>query len=208
LKYYSDKSDFGNVYEFVNSPKAREKGGGRGGSPITVELLHLLKSKRLIRLDLPKDVNEYILLTETGTIYEFCMNLFDISDRNEAKEALFKSVLFNRDFYHRPQKKVAELRAKFSDRFPNVSSVVSRLKRKDYRHISHTLQRFESAVILHRVCERLRVEFPAVPVLTVHDSVYTTPAHRDTLGDVLTREFRSLALTPKFKVADYAQLAA
>jgi hypothetical protein len=36
-----------------------------------------------------------------------------------------------------------------------------------YRHISHTLQRFESAVIIHRVCERLRVEFPAVPVLTV-----------------------------------------
>ena len=68
------------------------------------------------------------MLTEAGTEYEFCMNLFDISDRNEAKEAVFKSVLFNQDYYRKPPKKVAELRAKFDDRFPNVYGVVSRLK--------------------------------------------------------------------------------
>ena len=38
--------------------------------------------------------------------------------------------------------------------------------------------------------------------------MYTTAAQRGTVGEVLAREFKPLALTPKTRLIDYAELAA
>ena len=159
-----------------------------------------LGRKLRLRGDLPKDVNEYIRLTEKGILYEELIPLFGVENREKAKVEFFANVLFCKPHPHK-------YRALFRDRFPNVDEAICDLKRHDYRRLAHHLQRCESATMIHGVCERLRRELPEAPVLTIHDCIMTTRPYLDPVRTVLHEEFKTLSLFPSLKEQDFTLAA-
>lgn len=199
LNYYANNMSLDSFYSYNTSEKKR-KGRREKVPAITICILSMLKRNSLVKMDLPQDVKDYILLTETGKLYEELVKVFDTSDREEAKTALFKWVLFckpRKNKYH----------SLFRDRFPSVSGVIDALKEKDHRRLSHHLQKCESAAMIHGVCGRLRDDFPDVPVWTIHDCVMTTKPFLEPVRTVVRDQFAALSLSPTISEQDFTLAA-
>jgi hypothetical protein len=198
LNYFSNGKS---VNSFYSSP-TREGGRRRGGQDrsITIDILSNLRRRMALHDDLPKDVKEYIALTEKGLLYEELVNLFGVGSREKAKVTFFASILFCKPL---PNK----YRTIFRSRFPSIDEAISDLKRNDHRRLAHHLQRCESAVMIHGVCERLRHECPEAPILTIHDSILTTKPYLELVRTVLRDELNAISLCPTFKEQDFTLAA-
>ena len=200
LNYVSNNSSLDSFYHNTNNTKNRGGGEKGKGDSIMIDISSMLKHKGMVRMGLPNDMKNYIDLTERGVLYEELASVFGVNDRNHAKDKFFKGVLFCKPY---PNK----YRSLFGERFPTVTRVIEELKAKDHRHLSHHLQRCESAAMIHGVCDRLRVELPAAPLLTIHDCLLTTRPYLGPVRAVLKDEFRSLSLSPSVAEQDFTLAA-
>lgn len=160
-------------------------------------------TRRLMAHGLPQDALLYIELTQRGLLYEYLMQKEGIAQekRTEFKKSFFGGVFFCKN---KPVTKQARL---FQAHFPSVYDVVFKLKANDYRRLAHVLQRTESSLIINRVARRCMTELPGVCVVTIHDSVLTTPEGVEPVRRVMTEEFRRVGLDPTIRVEDYASAA-
>ena len=62
------------------------------------------------------------------------------------------------------------------------------------------MQMRESKFVLDTVCEHLRKHHPDTPIITVHDSIMTTPAHVSTVLRVLNKHFEQIGFVPSLHV--------
>lgn len=85
--------------------------------------------------------------------------------------------------------------------FPTVYDVVFELKYRDYRRLAHILQRTEGSLVINRVARRCMNELPDVCVVTIHDSVLTTPDGVRPVRRIMAEEFAGVGLVPKLRVA-------
>jgi hypothetical protein len=131
-------------------------------------------------------------LCETGELYEALAKEWDW-DRAQVKKALF-AYLFDRHWREYP------VTARMRERFPTVHAFIGRMKARDYRHLSHMLQRAESRLIIGGVCRRMMEEAPEVFVATIHDSVLVPRAHEALLVRIMEEEFGRLGIRPTLKV--------
>lgn len=200
LNYFANDRCLNSFYGYNIIPNKGKEGGERKENSITIDILSMLNSIALAKMDLPRDVKEYISLTETGKLYEELVALFNSASRDEAKMAFFKGVLFCRPY---PNK----FHSLFRDRFPFVAEVIGSLKEKDHRRLSHHLQRCESAAVIHGVCERLRVEHPEVPLWTIHDCVMTTKPYLEPVRTVVREQFAAMSLKPSISERDFTLAA-
>src|SRR5690349_17680546 len=83
---------------------------------------------------------------------------------------------FGKVFYCKSTYYTKERRAFFAE-FPTLFTHITKLKAKDPRNAPLALQRTESRFVIGTVCKRIVQESPDTPLLTIHDSVMTTPAH-------------------------------
>ncbi len=65
----------------------------------------------------------------------------------------------------------------FMDEFPTVYAYMWKAKKRNYRRLPCEMQRLESRIMIDSVIGWLAEFKPAVPLLTIHDSVMTTPEH-------------------------------
>lgn len=79
------------------------------------------------------------------------------------------------------------------------------VKAEDYKKAPHTLQRREAEFIIHSVCRRLCEEHPEAPILTIHDSLLTTPKWVKQVEGIMREEFMQLGVRPTLTVKDYAR---
>jgi hypothetical protein len=61
------------------------------------------------------------------------------------------------------------------------------------------MQEREASLMIGAVCGRLARHHPDVPLLTVHDSILTTPSHVDLVHRVITEEFGRLGVPVKLR---------
>jgi hypothetical protein len=153
----------------------------RRGSPVT----------------LPPDLVKYLRRCERGEFYEKLMSRRE-RERRPGYRAKFKDRVFRLFFGKAKQtgKFVNRLRERFKGKYPTVWGVLAALKKRNYRHSSHVLQNFEATIFVHRICRRLMSENPAVPVLTIHDSIGTTAAHVGRVEEAIRHEFEKLGVKP------------
>jgi hypothetical protein len=59
------------------------------------------------------------------------------------------------------------------------------------------MQNIESSLVIATVCERLRLECPDVPLLTIHDSIATTREYADLVRQALLEGLHRLGVRPK-----------
>jgi len=146
---------------------------------------------QLLAMGAPEDVARYLDLCQTGQFYEFLMSQAKVSVDKRAvfKKRLFQSLFFGKD------KKTTEANL-FAQYFPNVYTVIRKIKKKDYRQMAHTLQRLESQFMIRRVARRIMEEHSNLFIATIHDSIVTTEANADEVLGVMREEFAKVGLDP------------
>jgi hypothetical protein len=74
--------------------------------------------------------------------------------------------------------------------YPSVVTLIEDLKIKHgHKWIGRTLQSMEAAVMIGGVCERIRVEHPEIPIIPLHDCLFTTEPHIQTVHKIILEEF-------------------
>jgi hypothetical protein len=158
------------------------------------------------------DERLYLGLCERGRIYEHMQGRlaevgFEV-DRERVK------VEFCRLYYgkNRPRQALRDevsraFDAAFRAEFPGVGAVVWSVKKQagDHTCLSRLMQHYDSSLVIHAVCRRLMADHPHAPVVTVHDSIFTTAAHAGVVLGVLRDEFARVGLHPQFNVEDPGQ---
>lgn len=142
------------------------------------------------------DIIRFADLCEDGAIYEYLSSRAGLValSRDEIKVKFYTDILFGRSQY------VTDFTRLFAAEFPTVMAVIRSAKKRDYCDLARTLQKIESNLMIHRVCRRLLLEHPNVPVITIHDSIMTTPGNVELVRGVMAEEFGRVGLHPKFKL--------
>ncbi len=148
----------------------------------SIEMQRLTEGMLLLRnLTLDNGILDYLKHITVGDIYS---TLFPDLPRDKAKEAFYSLV------FGRRQCKL--------DQFPSVSEMIKTMKRKDYRHLSHALQRAESRFVIGTICQRIMADRPDLPIVTVHDSILSTDP--DYVADIITHEGWRHGLVPTLTI--------
>jgi hypothetical protein len=145
---------------------------------------------------MPDDARRYVELCQEGKFYDVLMIEAGIPPdrRSDFKRRFFAHVFFCENW---PETESAKA---FGAAFPSVYAVVRREKEPDYTELAKNLQRAESGLMIGGVATRLMNEAPQIPVLTIHDSIMTTPEHAETVRSVMLEEFAKAGLRPTIKV--------
>lgn len=145
-----------------------------------------------------QDSPTFLRLCETGQLYDSFTD--DETTRDQAKKRLFSEVLYAKNHVL----KGSEFGRRFEERFPYVFRFIRRIKKRDFGNLSRLMQRYEAAFMFDRVVDRIRRERMETLVVTIHDSILTTPERVDYVISVLREEFEALGLSPTLKVESYA----
>lgn len=138
----------------------------------------------------PEDLDRFFRDVQGGVIYDRFQAVHSIATRGEAKDLFFKAV------YGR----VSNL-GPFERIYPTVAGVLRRLKGEyGYKWVPCEMQRREARVILRGAADRLRLEHPAVPVITIHDSIMTTAENLDLVERIIREAFKGEAVQPRLRV--------
>ena len=113
--------------------------------------------------------------------------------RDDFKRALFADV-----FYGKTQV-VTPLTKLFATEFPEVYEFILAEKKHGYEELAREMQWAEAEFMLGTVCKRLFEYHPEVPVVTVHDSISTTPEHVALVERVVLEEFARIGINPTLK---------
>ncbi|MEZ5945194.1 MAG: hypothetical protein R3C18_27790 [Planctomycetaceae bacterium] len=128
---------------------------------------------------------------ESGKFYEIMQEICKVDSKSQIKKKLFKDVFFGK-----------RTLAGFRILYPTMAGLIDWVKRHDYRHLSHELQRIESSIVIDDACEVMRVQHPDVPILTIHDAILTTVEHVRLVKDVLRSAFNRRGVNPQIKPED------
>jgi hypothetical protein len=148
---------------------------------------------------LPPDLSEYIALCKSGCFYEHLADTLALPCRSAVERGLVKAeacrIIFGR---HRPRS--ARWRA-FTGRWPTVAAILTALKRGDHRNAARVLQRAEAAIMIAGACGELTERYPALALLSVHDSVLVPEYGVAMAVDAIHRTWEErVGVRPKLKV--------
>ncbi len=170
-------------------------------NPIMV--VDLIRSKKECN-----DVQCFNEIVRNGTFYEEFAQLISNNELSEQeireKRPEVKKIVFSAFFS--PNQSISyneELRV-FKETFPNVYDIFSHFKRVDHTILAKMLQRVESQTILHKVCKRISLENPNVPIFTIHDSIVTTSNNVEFVSKVFSDVLQeNLGYSPKFEIKEW-----
>jgi hypothetical protein len=156
--------------------------------------------------NVPEGVRKYLEVCQEGQFYEALMTPEQIARGEKYRRRLkqrFYRVLFGENNPKGPFPNL--LREQFKRSFPTVARLLRKLKRPNYRHSSHLLQNLEATLFIYTICGRIMAERKALPVVTIHDCLYTAPEHAGYVQGVIKDEFRKLRLRIQLKREDYRE---
>ena len=118
---------------------------------------------------------------------EFCVN---------EERSLFKVRFFRKVFYSKEGEN--EEREIFKKLFPSVANIISYYKKVNYKDLAIELQRVEADIMINSVVPRLAEK--KIFVLTIHDSILTTPDNVELVKEIIMNEFKKYNLHPTLKI--------
>jgi hypothetical protein len=75
------------------------------------------------------------------------------------------------------------------------------IKENDHTALSIALQRIESTLVLEKICGRIAKENPNIPLLTIHDSILTTPEHVEYVVSIIKSVLEeNIGIAPKLSI--------
>ncbi|MCZ7557000.1 MAG: hypothetical protein M5R41_11435 [Bacteroidia bacterium] len=123
-------------------------------------------------------------------------------DRDQVKREVMVTLFSsNRHIGYKPD---ADMKNRFREFFPDVYSVIRKLKEGEKNRLARFLQRSESMVVLAHTCKRLHELDPEIPLLTIHDSISTTKEHAEIVKQVLLEEVEKfVGFEPTVSIDDW-----
>ncbi len=149
--------------------------------------------------------HRYIRLCESGQLYDHMGHCLRPVVGYDIKREVMKHY-FMLSYYDKNREAADSIFGMFChtfDReFPEVAEFVWDWKRRHgYANLACTMQRAESDIIIHGACRRLMQEHPAVPLLTIHDSLLVPAAHVETAKGAMVAAFAAEGIRPTLKVS-------
>lgn len=188
-------------------PNGRQAGwesvarGGTSRAPITVSKNQCFSLQSIegadfkLRKNLSASETQWLLDAENGVIYEKLMEKYPkLVSRDQMKVLLYKDVLYKTKRYENEMTETMKLV------YPEVYEFIETIRSSssDPTLLNRLMQRFESKLILERICGRLMTDFPTMPLLTIHDAIGSTEEHMPTIQRVMEEEYAIVGLRPSF----------
>ncbi|MFH1919780.1 MAG: hypothetical protein ABIP48_07855 [Planctomycetota bacterium] len=121
-------------------------------------------------------------LTCSGRLYEHLMGLTGLG-RADVKRAILRDVLAKRGRYP------SLVEQAFRRAFPDAYTFIRAVNRPDHGELIRRLQRLESWLVIEKVAPRL---VGRVPVLTLHDAIYSTRRCLATVKEAFEEVFEQI----------------
>lgn len=156
-----------------------------------------------LRAGLPPDLAKYMALVQRGAFYEFLMAKCHRTggERGEFKESFFRHVFYAKKSYPNPIANV------FRREFPTASRILAEVKAKEPRDAPRKMQQLEADFVIDTCCRKLIASHPAVPLLTLHDGIWTTPPHIGLVRRTVYTEFARLGVRPLLRCRTASSLS-
>ena len=134
------------------------------------------------------DTRKYFDLVKSGLLYEDINHNSPLKNRNEAKEMIYK-VLFGDNV--KDSKKLNKI---FKNLYPSVYEYILEFKesRKNYKELSHELQKMESEFIFNKVVKEIYDTYPEIILFTVHDSIIFPKSYQEKVETIFNKHFQNL----------------
>lgn len=116
----------------------------------------------------------------------------DPKDRKAFKQRFFQDVLYGDPT--EPYAKQSPVSKAFKATYPNVAAFIETEKRGGYQKLAQKMQARESRYMIGTVCKRLMQYHEHIPVITIHDSIMTTPEHTVTVKRIMVEEFTRIGI--------------
>lgn len=130
------------------------------------------------------EFDNYKNLVTKGDFYQYLMDnsktiIGKEIDRKTAKSYTYK-VLFGRNYITSYADKL------FQSLFPTIYIFIKdyKYREKDYRIISHELQKNESNLIFNKVVKNIFNEYPNIPIITIHDSIMFPESYYEKINEI------------------------
>jgi len=155
-----------------------------------------LRCDILHNINIPKDINLYFELVQSGELYQYLEKHFGTKGftTSELKVKLFAEIFFCKNNW---KSKRAD---RFSELFPNVMQVIRDLKAKDYTALSKLLQKIESAAIINGISRRCMEDYPDLFMTTIHDSVLCKQGDVEKVQQIALDVFREFDMIPTIRI--------
>lgn len=145
----------------------------------------------LLKTQLPHingDTKKYFDLVKNGLLYDDIINNSQLKTKPEAKELIYK-VLFGDNVNAGKRKNKI-----FRDLYPSVYEYILEFKenRKNYKELSHELQKMESNFIFNTVIKEIYETYPEIILFTVHDSIIFPKSYYDRVKVIYDKHFKNL----------------
>lgn len=134
------------------------------------------------------DTRKYFDLVKSGLLYEDIIANSCLTKRCEAKELIYK-VLFGDNL--KSSKKVNRI---FKNLYPSVHEYILEFKemKKNYKELSHELQKMESDFIFNNVIKEIYESCPGIVLFTVHDSIIFPKSYKNKIDTIFNKHFQKL----------------
>ena len=81
-------------------------------------------------------------------------------------------------------------------------------KGKKYNSLACLLQHIEAQIILLKICKRVSVERPDLPIFTLHDSIVTTEGNEGYVSDVMMEVLSNeIGIPPILKIEKWEKVS-
>jgi hypothetical protein len=138
------------------------------------------------------DEPHYRSLCEEGRLYDWLAEKGGWT-RAYVKEELMAKAFFSKNRYTNAAKRL------FNAEFPQMAAFIEKTKAKDHKKLAQTLQKAESQYMIHGVCETIRKTRPNTPIITIHDSILTTPDCAEYVLQTMRDEFAVFHISPRLE---------
>ena len=142
--------------------------------------------------------NDFIRILETDGFYKYLADRYtsdqgesyDLDDKEQKKE--FKKLVFS-NFIYCENRVPSAMRNLFTYELPILAGLIINEKTEDYKSLPKKMQSLEARLVLSIVIPRLMEQFPAIPLLSVHDCVATTHNYLAVVKEAMGMAFLEFA---------------
>ena len=164
---------------------------------------------------LKSEIRKFSQLAENGNLYEGYQELVrktlgDSITREQAKDSLCQTMFSSNSFYFQ---KGSELKQQFSHVFPAMMEVIKLIKtgkKSDDPHarLPLILQALEAEILLNRVGSRVEKDSPGMPLIPLHDGLFTIEAFEFVIKHVMQDElFKATGRHPTLRREEWSKEA-
>lgn len=138
------------------------------------------------------DINEFDTfceLVKEGKLYQHFIDVYKYKDKSDVKKNLIYKVLFGENGKYKDKANKT-----FREAFPTIHDFIKNYKsnKKDYKSLSHALQRTESELIFNKIVKEIMINDMSISLFTVHDSICYPKSHKNLVEEIFNKHVQSL----------------